>query len=157
MKKRLCLAGALLCISAAATAQTQPVVQPSATAPVGVQRIRKSAAEIVPEQEADQTASILTGQLTLNPDQTARVRAAALTWSQEHRALLVKHNAMTDHSTLQAEGAAIDAKYDSLLNAILTPAQIERRQVIQARYRRIREQAGLGDKPGSTPAAPTRP
>ena len=117
--------------------------------------MRRTAAEINPELEATQTADQLTGQLSLSPEQTARVQAVALTHSQKSRALLVKHNAQNDHNTLQDESNAIEAKYESQLTAILTPAQVERRAVIQARFRRIREQAELDGEVAPMPA--TRP
>ena len=154
MRTLLLMSGVLLGNTLVATAQTLPTT-PAAAAGSGVQRVRRSAAEINPELEAAETADRLTGQLSLGPEQTARVKAAAFSWVQARRDLLVKHNAQRDHSTLQAEGNAIEAQYESQLTAILTPAQAARRAVIQARFRRIREQADANEKAGIPPA--TRP
>ncbi|GAA4028931.1 hypothetical protein GCM10022409_11300 [Hymenobacter glaciei] len=144
MNKTFLLSLALLGNTLAASAQTtQPV-----PATMGVQRVRVSAAEMNPELEAARTADQLTGQLTLSPAQTTRVRAAARSWSQARRDLLVKHNGLRDHSTLQAEGAAIETQYETQLKSILTPAQEERRQMIRARFRKIREEADAREKAG---------
>lgn len=144
MNNTLLLGLALLGNALGATAQT--ALPPPAA--VGVQQVRVSAADMNPELEAAQTADRLTGQLSLSAEQTAQVRAAALTWAQERRALLVKHNGQRDHSTLQAEGAAIETQYETRLKTILTPAQEERRQMIRARFRKIREEADAREKAG---------
>ncbi|MET4075315.1 hypothetical protein [Hymenobacter sp. UYCo722] len=145
MRKDFLLSLTLLGSALAATAQT---TLPLPTA-VGVQRVRVSATEMNPEMEAARTADQLTGQLTLSPEQTTRLRAATLAWSQARRALLVKHNGLRDHSTLQAESTAIESQYEEQLKAILTPAQEERRQLINARFRKIREDADAREKAGN--------
>lgn len=125
MRKNFLLTLTLLGSSLAATAQTTPPLP----AAVGVQRVRVLAVEMNPELEAARTADQLTGQLTLNPEQTTRVRTATLAWWQARRALLVKHNGLRDHSPLQAESTAIESQYEGKLKATPTPTQKERRQL----------------------------
>ncbi len=149
MRKPFLLSLALLGGTLAANAQTTP--PPPAN--VGVQRVRVSAAEMNPERDAARDTDLLAGQLSLSPEQATRVQAAALTRHQDRRALLVKHNAMRDHSKLPEESAAIETQYEARLQAILTPAQEERRQMIRARFRKIREQAELEGKIAPIPAA----
>ena len=146
MRTLFLFGGALLGCTLAASVQTTPPSPAACAAPIGVQRVRRTAAEINPELEIPQTADRLTGQLALSPEQTARVHAVALAHSQARRTLLVKHNVQSDHSTLQAESNAIEAQYDSQLTAILTPTQVERRAVIQARFQKIREEADAREK-----------
>ena len=149
MHKPFLLSLTLLGNALAAAAQT--IIPPPAT--VGVQRVRVSAGGINPELDAARDTDLLTGQLILNPEQSARVRAAALARYQDRRALLVKHDAMSDHSKLQEESSAIETQYETQLKVILTPAQEERRQLIRDRFRKIREQAELEGKIAPLPAA----
>ncbi|MBF9143506.1 hypothetical protein [Hymenobacter properus] len=155
MTKNLLFLGLLLSAATAATAQTQPATPGVETSHIAVQRVRMGVNDINPEKEADQKASLLTGQLSLTPEQTARVRAAALVESQERLALLKKHNARTNHDGMKEEGEAITNKFENELKATLTPEQYERRLMIQARFRKIREQADAAEKAGAQPA--TRP
>lgn len=155
MTKNFLFLGLLLGTARAATAQTPPATPGEERSYVTVQRVRKGVNDIHPEQEADQKAALLAGQLSLSPEQTARVRAAALLESQERLALLKKHNALTNHDGLREEGAAISQKFEQELKATLTPAQYERRLMTQARFRKLREQAEAAEKAGTPPA--TRP
>ena len=148
MLKSFVFTGVLLGFATAATAQTQPAAPGATSGTIAVQRVRMGVNDIHPEQEADQKASLLAGQLSLSPEQTARVRAAALVESQERLALLKKENARTTHDGMKEEGEAISAKFENELKAILTPAQYERRLMIQARFRKIREQAEANEKAG---------
>ena len=83
------------------------------------------------------------------------MRAAALAESQARLASLIKENARTNHDGMKEEGEAITNKFEQELKATLTPAQYERRLMIQARYRKIREQADAAEKAGVQPT--TRP
>jgi hypothetical protein len=152
MSRNLLFLGALLSLATAA-AQTQPAAPGVEKSYITVKQERRGVNDIHPEQEADQKASLLAGQLSLSPEQTARVRAAALVESQERLASLLKENARTNHDGMKEEGEAITNKFENELKATLTPAQYERRLMIQARFRKIREQAGLSDQP----APATRP
>ncbi|MDO7846666.1 hypothetical protein Q5H92_09885 [Hymenobacter sp. M29] len=157
MLKHLLFLGALLSLATAATAQTQPAAPGTEQSYITVKRERRGVNDINPDQEAERKASQLTGQLALSPEQTVRVRAAALIESQERLALLKKHNAQTNHDTLQEEGRAISNKFEEQLKAILTPEQYERRLMIQERFRKIREQADAAGKTDGQPVPVTRP
>ncbi|MCC3153857.1 hypothetical protein Q3A66_13090 [Hymenobacter sp. BT770] len=152
MRKIFLFVGTLMGITTASSAQTQPVAPSTGTAPVMVQRLRLGVNDINPEQQADREASTMAGQLSLSPEQTTRVRAAALVQAQQRLALLKKHNATNDHDALKGEDVAINNQFENELKATLTPTQYERRLMIQARYRKIREQADANEKAGIPPA-----
>ncbi|MDO7853199.1 hypothetical protein [Hymenobacter convexus] len=157
MAKKLLFLGVLLSLATAATAQTQPTAPGTEQSYITVRRERRGVNDINPEQDADRKASQLTGQLALSPEQTARVRAAALVESQERLALLKKHNALTNHDSLQGESAAIGQKFENELKATLTPEQYERRLMIQERFRKLREQAEAAGKTDGQPVPVGRP
>lgn len=121
-----------------AEAQTQPAAAP---ANIGVTR-RYIGSDTPPEQLADERASLMVGQLGLSPDQATQVRAAELTRAQARQAKLRRLEADPSHPwgfiPLNAEDRAIDAQFETQLQAICTPAQYQRHQVIQARFRRLR-------------------
>jgi hypothetical protein len=132
----LCILNLWTCQSA--LAQTQPT--PSATRVVVTQR--RIGSDTPPAQLADEETTRLVGQLSLSPEQTTQVRAAALKRAQAHQALLRKYEAMHFVGTVPpAEGLAIEAEFEAQLKAICTPEQYARHEAMRARFRRLRAQS----------------
>jgi uncharacterized protein (DUF58 family) len=121
----------------AALAQTQPA--PVVTK-VGVTQ-RRIGSDFPPAQRADEETTRLVGQLSLSPEQTTQVRAAALKKAQAHQAQLRKYEAMNFVGRVSpAEGQAIEAQFEAQLKAICTPEQYAKREKMQARFRQLRAQ-----------------
>jgi uncharacterized protein (DUF58 family) len=124
-------------VSQATLAQTQPA--PVITKVVVTQR--RIGADFPPAQRADEETTRLVGQLSLSPEQTTQVRAAALKKAQAHQAMLRKYEAMHFVGKVPpAEGQAIEAEFETQLKAICTPEQYAKREKMQARFRQLRVQ-----------------
>lgn len=153
MTKHL-LALGLLLTAGAAHAQTAPATAPAAApVTVGVRRVMVSS-NTPPESRADEETQRLTGQLSLSPEQATRVRAAALVKAQARQAKLRKLEAAHAHGRipLDAEDKAIEDNFEVQLQAICTPAQNQKYQVMQARYRRLSARADSMRKAAPAPA-----
>lgn len=152
MKKLLLFAGLLPGLSA--RAQTAP----PATAPptrLGVAR-RYIGADTPPEQLADERATRLAGQLSLSPEQTTQVHAAELTRAQARQAKLRKLEAAHAHGVIppDAEDKAIEDQFEAQLQVICTPAQYQKYQLMQARFRRLSARADSLRRAAPAPAGP---
>lgn len=127
--------------SAVATAQTAPVAAHSTQ----VERQQVTAAT-PPEPMAHKMAEQLTGQLGLSPAQTTQVYAAALACRQAYREMLRRRETPGTYEPIAQEQQAIEATYEARLKPILTSEQSARYQVIQTRYRKLREQYEAEEK-----------
>jgi hypothetical protein len=131
----LCLLG--FGTAQAALAQTQP--DPVVTKVVVTQR--RIGSDYPPAQRADEETTRLVGQLSLSPEQTTQVRAAALKKAQAHQRMLRKYEEMKFVGRVPpGEGQAIDAEFEAQLKAICTPEQYSKREKMQARLCRLRAQ-----------------
>lgn len=134
MKIMLCLLALGLSAAQAALAQTQP--DPAATRVAVTQR--RIGSDTPPAQMADEETARLTGQLSLSPEQTTQVRAAALKKAQAYQILLRKYEAMHFVGPVPpAEGRAIEAEFEAQLKAFCMPEQYASRQRMRVRLRRI--------------------
>jgi uncharacterized protein YciI len=131
----LCLLG--FGTAQAALAQTQP--DPVVTKVVVTQR--RIGSDFPPAQRADEETTRLVGQLSLSPEQTTQVRAAALKKAQAHQKVLRKYEEMKFVGRVPpGEGQAIEAEFEAQLKAICTPEQYAKREKMQARFRQLRIQ-----------------
>lgn len=122
MKKMLSLLAAVVLAAGTVSAQTTPVA--AGTAPMARQgRMGQGQMNMTPEQHADMMSQRLTKQLSLSPDQTAKVREMALAQGQEMQALRAKYPAGSDRRAALPEMKALKDKYDAQLKTILTPEQ----------------------------------
>jgi hypothetical protein len=96
-----------------------------------------------PETRADEETARLTGQLSLSPEQATQVRTAALTKAQARQAKLRQFEAAhaQGYLPLDAEDKAIESQFEAQLQAICTPAQNQKYQTMQARFRRLSARA----------------
>ena len=135
MKTILSLLALGLAAGPAALAQTQP--SPSTTRVAVTQR--RIGSDTPPAELAAEETTRLAGQLSLSPEQTTQVQAAALKKAQAHQAQLRKYEAMHFVGRVPpAEGMAIEAEFEAQLKAICTPEQYAKREKMQARFRQIR-------------------
>jgi hypothetical protein len=152
MKKILALLSLLPALPA--LAQTQP----AAPLPTGVGVARRYiGSDTPPEQLADEETKMLTSRLSLSPEQVVQVRAAALTKAQAYQARLRRLETSQHAQGFIPKGPediAIETKFEQQLQAICTPAQYERQQVITARFRRLSARADSARRAGGQPVGP---
>ena len=115
MKKMLVLLTAFALTLTAATAQTTPPAQP--------QRATQERPQASPELRADRLTQRLTQQLSLSPDQAAKVREITLAQTREDQALRGKY-AVGPRKGAGPEMRALAAKYDAQLKAVLNADQL---------------------------------
>jgi len=121
MYKALIITGGLLAvITITATAQTQ---SDPLTAPVGVSRQRVRVGSVPPEKRAEDMTSLLQGQLNLNPEETKKVYAVALAFTQGIQAdgLRYDKEEMEAYKHHEQDTAKRKADYEAGLQAALTP------------------------------------
>ena len=86
--------------------------------------------------------SQLQGQLSLNPEEAKQVYAVTLAYMQgiEQDGLRYESEGIDAYKSHKQDAAKRKADYEAGLKAVLTPKQYERHQMIEERFRKLREQ-----------------
>lgn len=150
MKKLLLLVGLLPALPALAQTALSPL--PATT---GVRRVMVGS-DTPPEPQAEQATRLLTGQLGLSAEQVPRVYAAELAQAKARQAKLRKLEATHAQGIIppDAEDKAIEDNFEAQLQAICTPAQYQKHQLIRARFRRLSARADSLRQAGQVPVGP---
>lgn len=121
MKKSLILFAAFVFTVGAASAQTATQNdRGQMQRPMRGQGMRNT---MTPEQRADQQAQRLTKQLSLSTDQTAKVKALALSQQQQRQNMRSQASASTDRQAMMQSMKASRDQYEEQLKGILTSDQ----------------------------------
>jgi protein CpxP len=127
MKKSLLLAAFFATIAASPSfAQTTPAPTPTAMAKGYLGKHHKT-----PEQSAEHHTAMLTKKLSLTTDQQAKVKQIMLAQAQEADAIKAKYPAATQRQAMHQEIEASRAKYQTQLQAVLSPDQMTKYTALQ--------------------------
>lgn len=118
----------------------------SAKAPMAFVEQGPGQGQASPEERAERQTQMLTEQLSLTADQTAKVKPIILARINEQSTLRQKMQESGDRQAMMGEFRKLNEKYNAQLKAVLTAEQYTKYEANQAQMRGGGQRRGRGNQ-----------